>query len=123
MEGIVEYSISSAAQLTGLTEYTLRYYERDGLLAFDVERDPAGRRKYVDRDIRWVRMLRRLRETGMPIRDIRRYIALVQAGDGNEPERVALLGAHRHRVEEQLKATQEHLRAIDAKIFFYQGLT
>ena len=119
----MEYSISSAARLTGLTEYTLRYYERDGLLAFDVERDTAGRRRYVDRDIRWVRMLKRLRETGMPMRDLRRYIALVQVGDGNEADRVALLEGHRRRVEERLKATREHLRAIDAKISLYKGLT
>lgn len=122
MGGALGYSISNVAELTGLSEYTLRYYERDGLLAFDVQRDTAGRRRYVDRDIRWVRMLKRLRETGMPIRDLRRYIALVQAGDGNETERIELLEAHRQRVEEQLRVTQDHLRAIDAKISLYKNL-
>ncbi|MFJ4026177.1 MerR family transcriptional regulator [Paenarthrobacter sp. NPDC089989] len=117
----MSYSISSAAELTGLTEHTLRYYEGDGLLVFDVPRDSAGRRRYIDRDIRWVRMLKRLRETGMPMRDLRAYIALIQDGDGNEEQRVGLLETHRSRVEEQLRRTEQHLKAIDAKIMLYQG--
>ena len=55
-------------------------------------------------------MITRLRSTGMPIREVRRYAELVRAGDGNEAERLALLGAHRERVQAQLAEVTGHLR-------------
>ena len=55
----------------------------------------------------------------MPIRDVKRYAALVRDGDGNEAERLALLRDHRQRVLAQLAETQEHLGAIDRKIGIY----
>lgn len=103
-------SIAEAAEQTGLTAHTLRYYERDGLLLHSVERAPSGHRRYTDEDLRWIQMVTRLRATGMPIRDVRRYAALVRDGDGNEAERLALLLAHREVVERQLAEVSSHLR-------------
>ena len=114
-------SIAEAAEKTGLTAHTLRYYERDGLLLHTVERAPSGHRRYTDDDLRWIEMVTRLRSTGMPIRDVRRYAALVRAGAGNEAERLDLLKAHRERVERQLSEVTGHLRAIDHKIGIYEG--
>ena len=95
-------SIAEAAEQTGLTAHTLRYYERDGLLLHSVDRAPSGHRRYTAEDLRWIEMVTRLRATGMPIRDVRRYAALVRDGDGNEAERLGLLLAHREVVERQL---------------------
>ena len=55
----------------------------------------------------------------MPIRDVRRYAALVRAGDGNEQARLDLLRAHRQLVLARLAEVQEHLGAIDYKIGIY----
>lgn len=114
-------TIAQAAERTGLTAHTLRYYERDGLMLGSVERAGSGHRRYTDQDLTWIQMITRLRSTGMPIRDVRRYAALVRAGDGNEAERLELLLAHRKRVEEQLAQITGHLRAIDHKIGIYEG--
>lgn len=114
-------TIAEAAEQTGLTAHTLRYYERDGLMLGPVERSSSGHRRYTDRDLTWIQMITRLRSTGMPIRDVRRYAALVRDGDGNEAERLDLLNAHRARVEAQLAEVAGHLRAIDHKIGIYQG--
>ena len=103
-----------------MTAHTLRYYERDGLLLEQVGRASTGHRRYTDRDLSWITLITRLRATGMPIRDIRAYAALCRAGEGNEPERLALLLAHRERVLAELEATSGHLRAIDGKIGVYQ---
>ncbi|QYJ03443.1 MerR family transcriptional regulator [Nocardioides panacisoli] len=116
-------SITEAAERTGLTAHTLRYYERDGLLLHGVERAPSGHRRYTDEDLRWIQMVVRLRATGMPIRDVRRYAALVREGEGNEAERLALLLTHRELVEQQLAEVTSHLRAIDYKIALYEGIT
>ena len=114
-------TIAEAAARSGLSAHTLRYYERDGLMLASVDRAVSGHRRYTDRDLTWIEMIARLRSTGMPIRDVRRYAALVRAGDGNEGERLALLMAHRERVEAQLAQVTAHLRAIDHKIGIYEG--
>ncbi len=112
-------SISDAAEATGLSTHTLRYYERAGLMLDRVERAPSSHRRYTDAEIRWVTLLTKLRATGMPIRRIREYAELVRAGDGNEPERLALLEAHREAVLEQLDAMRRNLEAIEYKIEIY----
>ena len=114
-------TIAEAAERTGLTAHTLRYYERDGLMLRSVERAASGHRRYTDDDLRWIQMVTRLRATGMPIRDVRRYAALVREGHGNEADRLALLLAHREVVEHQLAEVTGHLRAIDHKIALYES--
>jgi DNA-binding transcriptional MerR regulator len=113
-------SISDAAELTGLSAHTLRYYERAGLMLDAVERAPSSHRRYTEDDIRWVTLLTKLRATGMPIRRIRQYAELVRAGAGNEAERLALLQAHRKAVLEQLDAMRRNLEAIEHKIEIYR---
>jgi len=113
-------SISDAADATGLTVHTLRYYERAGLMLDPVERAPSSHRRYTEDEIRWVTLLTRLRATGMPIRRIRDYADLVRAGDGNEDERLALLEAHRTAVLEQLEVMRANLGAIEFKIERYR---
>jgi DNA-binding transcriptional MerR regulator len=113
-------SISDAAQLTGLSAHTLRYYERAGLMLDPVERAPSTHRRYSEDEIRWVTLLTKLRATGMPIRRIREYAELVRAGEGNEAERLALLETHREAVLEQLDAIRRNLEAIDLKIEIYR---
>ena len=114
-------TIAEAAEHTGLTAHTLRYYERDGLMLASVDRSASGHRRYHPRDLTWIEMITRLRSTGMPMRDVRRYAALVRDGDGNEAERLDLLKDHRARVEQQLREVTGHLRAIDHKIGLYEG--
>ena len=114
-------SISDAAEATGLSTHTLRYYERAGLMLDRVERAPSSHRRYTEAEIRWVTLLTKLRSTGMPIRRIREYADLVREGDGNETERLALLKAHREAVLEQLESMQRNLEAIDTKITFYEN--
>lgn len=114
-------TIAEAAARTGLSADTLRYYERDGLLLAPVHRAASGHRRYSERDLRWVELVTRLRATGMPIRDVRRYAALVRDGDGNEADRLALLLSHRQVVERQLAEVTGHLRAIDHKIAIYEN--
>jgi DNA-binding transcriptional MerR regulator len=113
-------TIAEAAAELGLTADTLRYYERDDLLLRPVPRSSSGHRRYAADDLRWIQLVTRLRATGMPIRDVRRYADLVRAGDGNEAERLELLHAHRDIVLARLAEVNQHLDAIDTKIALYQ---
>lgn len=116
-------TIAEAAEQTGLTAHTLRYYERDGLMRTPVRRSTSGHRAYDEADLTWISLIAKLRATGMPIRDVKQYASLVRAGSGNEAERLALLRAHRERVLRQLEEVRSHLGAIDYKIDLYEGLT
>jgi len=113
-------SIAQAASDRGLTPDTLRYYEKAHLLLRPVPRSSTGHRRYEEQDLRWIELVTRLRATGMPIRDVRRYAALVRAGNGNEADRLDLLQAHRETVLAQLDAVTQHLAAIDTKIALYR---
>ncbi|MGL4178329.1 MAG: MerR family transcriptional regulator [Dermatophilaceae bacterium] len=113
-------SITEVAAETGLSPATLRYYERDGLLVRAVPRSPSGHRRYGPDDLRWLRLLIRLRTTGMSIGDLRGYAAMVREGRGNELDRLELLRAHRRRVLDQLADVTSCLEAIDQKIGDYE---
>ncbi|MCK5890802.1 MerR family transcriptional regulator [Aeromicrobium sp.] len=114
-------TIAAAAAELGVSVDTLRYYERDGLLLRAVPRGGNGHRTYTDVDLGWIELVTRLRSTGMPIRDIRRYAELVRAGSGNETERLAVLTAHRDEVVRQLEEVSAHLVAIETKIATYHA--
>jgi DNA-binding transcriptional MerR regulator len=112
-------TIAEAADASGISAYTLRYYERAGLIS-TVDRADSGHRRYSDDDLAWIYVLQCLRATGMPIRDIRRYAELVRSGDGAEEERLELLEAHRAAVQTQLDEVRRHLEFIDRKITSYK---
>jgi DNA-binding transcriptional MerR regulator len=114
-----ELTIADAARATGVSAHTLRYYERAGLID-GVGRAGSGHRRYSDADLAWIDVLQCLRATGMPIRRIRRYAELVRAGEGNEPERLALLEEHRAAVKAHLAEVRSHLAFIDHKIAKYE---
>jgi len=114
-------SIAEAAERTGVSVHTLRYYERAGLVVTEVDRTAGGRRRYRKLDLDWIKICTRLRATGMPIRSIRRYAELVTAGRGNEKDRLDLLESHRAEVLAKLAELQENLELIDHKIDVYRG--
>ena len=115
------YTIEEAAQRTRVTTHTLRYYERIGLLA-PVGRASSGHRRYSDDDLGAIGFLTLLRQTGMPIRDMQRFVELTRAGDGTIPQRVVVLEAHRDALAEQLALLNRHFAAIEIKIGIYRAL-
>jgi DNA-binding transcriptional MerR regulator len=112
-------SIAEAAEISGVSAHTLRYYERAGLIG-DVDRAASGHRRYGDDDLAWIHTIQCLRATGMPIRDIRRYADLARSGEGNWGARLALLERHRAAVQTQLDEVRGHLAFIDRKITTYK---
>jgi DNA-binding transcriptional MerR regulator len=112
-------TVAEAADVSGLSAHTLRYYERAGLLE-PVTRNGSGHRRYDAADLERISFLTKLRGTGMPIREVRRYAALMRAGETTSGERLALLEAHREAVVAKLEATARNLELIDWKINFYR---
>jgi DNA-binding transcriptional MerR regulator len=75
---------------------------------------------YGPQDAQWVSFLHRLRETGMPIRELQRYCALREQGDATLAARLALLERHTEKVAAELRATHEHLARLRETIGAYQ---
>ncbi len=111
-------TIGEFSAITGISAYTLRYYEKKGLLR--VSRDSAGRRDYSADDIEWVKFIRRLKDTGMLLRDIKHYSDLRYQGDDTMAERMELLVRHRKSVVEERKKWDGYLRNLDEKIGIYR---
>jgi DNA-binding transcriptional MerR regulator len=112
-------TIADAARASGLSAHTLRYYERAQLLD-PIDRDDSGHRRYRDQDLERILFLTKLRSTGMPIRQVRRYAELMKEGDRTNGQRMALLEAHRSAVLAVLEETQRNLSAIEWKINYYR---
>jgi DNA-binding transcriptional MerR regulator len=114
-------ALRQTATLAGLSVHTLRYYERIGLLGLPA-RATKGHHRFATSDLTWLEFLSRLRATGMPIQQIRRFADLRRRGRGTVGLRRRLLEEHSRTVERKLKAVQENLRIVRQKIDYYQAL-
>ena len=108
------------AEEVDLSIDTLRYYEKAGLMP-PVQRLPNGHRRYTQSDIDWLELVKCLRGTGMPIRNIQRYAYLAECGDHTAEERVELLAQHRREVLAQLDELQRNLTHINEKLAYYSN--
>ncbi|MBO1417659.1 MerR family transcriptional regulator [Streptomyces sp. FH025] len=119
MTDLTELGIGEVASRTGLSVHALRFYEREGLLIGPVGRTTGGRRRYTALDVEWLQICIRLRESDMPLVDLRRFAELVRQGPGNEAERLHLLTEHQRRVDERIRALEECRSVIARKVDVY----
>lgn len=114
----LEYSIGEFSKLTGLGIHTLRYYEHEHLIT--PGRNSSNRRCYTDKDLVWIEFIKRLKDTGMPIKEIQCYAELRAKGEPTLSARMELLISHRKALNEQIKQLQVHMEKLDEKIEFYR---
>lgn len=111
-------TIQQVTDQTGLSDHTLRYYERIGLL-HPIARAANNHRRYTADDLEWIDLLMKLRATGMTIQQMQAYAVLQREGDGSVPKRLDILQDHRDQVEAQIAALQHNLELIYYKIGVY----
>lgn len=114
----MDYSIGEFSKATGLGIHTLRYYEHENLII--PLRNSSNRRRYSEKDIAWIAFIKRLKATGMPIKEIKKYAALRANGDATLSERMEMLMQHRQSLNERIRQLQEHEAMLDEKIAFYR---
>ena len=112
------YSIQDVSKKTGLSAHTLRYYEKEGLIS-GVERTQGGFRQYTDEDLERLGLICCLKNTGMSIQEIARFVQLTREGDHTLEERVELLREHRERVLERMEEMQKYLEKVTWKLNFF----
>ena len=113
-----QLSVGEAAETTGLSVHTLRYYERIGLLD-PIQRASSGHRTYTDYDIGWIEFLKCLRATGMPIETMKRYVDAQREGDHTISDRLAILDSHRREVLDRIAELERYLDTINRKVRYY----
>jgi DNA-binding transcriptional MerR regulator len=116
------FTPGQVVEKTGFSLDTLRYYERIGLLD-DIARNSGGQRVFSEDDVAWLRILRCLRGTGMPIQRMVRYAELVRGGDETVAERLELLREHDRDIDEKIAHLRVEQAQIRAKIAYYQRET
>ncbi len=115
----MSYSIGEFSAIINLSIDTLRYYEKEQLIF--VERDAAGKRRYTEADVGWIIFIKRLKDTGMPIKKIREYALLRYKGDSTMIERLRMLEQHCLFVLEEKEKWESNLEHLEEKISIYES--
>ena len=114
-------NIQEFAELSKISAHTIRYYEKIGLLR-NINRNSSGHRAFTKNDIVWTDFIKRLKDTGMSLQDIRRYADLREEGEHTAKLRMQLLQAHTKILEERIAIETSHLQKLKEKIKFYDTL-
>ena len=114
----MNYSIGEFSNLTNISIYTLRYYEKENLII--PNRKENGRRCYSEKDVIWIEFIKRLKDTKMPIKEIQEYAKLRADGDSTMTERMEMLIKHRIVLQEEIAKSKEHLNKLNDKINYYK---
>lgn len=112
------YSIGDFSKVTGLSIDTLRYYEKEKLIF--PKRNQNNRRQYTEKDKVWIAFILRLKETAMPIREIKKYACLRYEGDATLEKRLIMLRSHRLFMLEKKKKLENNIEHLDEKIKTYE---
>ena len=112
------YTISEMAKRLGVAPSTLRYYDKEGLLPF-VERTEGGIRMFKESDYEGLTIINCLKNSGMPLKDIKVFLEMVNQGDASIEQRLELIEKQRGRVLQQMEDLQQILKILDFKVWYY----
>lgn len=112
-------TIKEVSEKYNITQDTLRYYERVGMIP-SVTRTAGGIRDYQDSDLGWVELAICMRSAGLPVEVMIEYVKLYQEGDTTIPARLKLLTDQREALLEQRRQLDSTLQRINYKISRYE---
>ncbi len=114
-------TIAQVSRKYDISAYTLRYYEKVGLLP-GVRRTGGGVRDYTDADCDWVGFIKCMRSSGLPIEALIEYVGLFQQGDSTIEARKQILKEQRRRLAERINGMKVTLERLDHKIEQYENM-
>jgi MerR family transcriptional regulator, aldehyde-responsive regulator len=114
-------TVQQTTERSGLSEHTLRYYERAGLLDPVRRHDSSRHRRYSAADLARIQTLACLRATGMPL-DPRRYFELASEGAAAAPQLIALLEDQQVALQERLEQMRRHTDYVRHKIAYWRAI-
>ena len=115
------YTMMQTCKETNLTYQTLKFYCNEGLVP-NVKRDKNNRRIFDEHDVAWIKSLSCLKNCGMSIKDMKKYLNLCLQGTSTIHERKQILNQKRKELLEQIKNLESSIQYIDHKQQFYDDV-
>lgn len=115
------YTIKQVAEKMGESEHTIRYYAKEGLFPF-LKRDKNRVRLFSEEDLEGVSIVLCLRDTGMPLQEIKRYMELCKQGSETVAERLEIMRRQKKAVLKQLADFKKKIDHLEQKERYYEGL-
>lgn len=112
--------ISDVAKKFNLNQNTLRYYEKEGLIG-PVKKSAKGIRDYDEEDLKRIEFVKCMRNAGLEITVLRKYIDLLEQGDTTLVQRKELLIEQKRQIHTKVKAMQKALDKLNKKIDMYDS--
>lgn len=112
-------TITEVSAKYGISQDTLRYYERIGLIP-RVNRNKSGIRDYTEEDCNWIEFIKCMRSAGLPIEVLIEYVQLFQQGDATLEARKALLMEQRNHLMAKIAEMKKTLERLNHKIAVYE---
>lgn len=118
---MADYTVKQLADKLNISAHTIRFYDDQGLFP-DVMRDTNGTRIFNDSNLEWIYLVLCLRNTGMPVAEIRHYIKLCQEGEATVEERYQIIIRQREKAEQDLQEMRHRLEILDMKMKCYEDI-
>ena len=113
------YTIKQVAEKLGVTVSTLGYYDKEGLLPF-IDKKENGTRIFKDEDFNGLAIISCMKSSGVPIKDIKKYMDLCAEGDSTLEERMQIFLERKEFVEKQIEELNNVMKTIEHKIWYYE---
>lgn len=107
------YGISEVADMTGISAFTIRYYDKCGFFP-DLSRDHRGVRMFAQTDVAQLYFVDALRKSGLSIEGLQYYVKLQKRGASSRDERLSIVQAQETVLEYQLAELEECLKRLHA---------
>lgn len=116
----MNYTIGQIAKMNHLSISQLRYYDNQGLFPF-LKRTEKGNRVFDEDVLKFLDIILCLKNTGMPIRDIKQFVDWSMNGNDTIPQRLEMMQQQEFKVIKQIRDTEENLKKIQGKISRLEG--
>lgn len=117
----MEYTMKQACEQTGLSYDTLKFYCNEGLV-LNLKRDENNYRIFTERNIEWIHNLACLKDCGMSISEMKRYVELCRQGQKTIPERRDILNTKLQNLRQEIERIEKNIDFIMYKQQFYQDV-
>lgn len=113
------FLIGDISKMYGISQDTLRYYDKAGLLPF-VKKNQAGRRIFTEDDLGYIEVIDCLKRSGIPVKEIAKFMDWCVEGDKTLPQRYAFMVEQEAALERKIQDLQTQLDFLRWKKWYYQ---
>lgn len=115
------YTIKEVAEMMNVSEHTLRFWSKNGFIP-DIIRNRNNIRLFSEHTLGWVKIIKCLRNVGVDLKSVKKYIDLCLVGDSTINERYEIILETKRKALEQMEDLKKQLELLDYKENYYKNL-